>query len=306
MIIPLRVKLTTDRPKPEFTNPLPVMAKLAGGVARLIEFGVMEATPGTGRVSVTVSEVLPTKLQLFDPVWFQTSKDTGPALKPGYNPLLLGNGMLRLVFVPEEARTAAIALPLRMKLTTDSPKLEFTNPLPAMVKLAGGIARLIEFGVMELTPGGGRVSLTVREVLPTKLQLFDPVWLYTSAVIGPALQPEFVGKETVRLVLVPELARAAAMTRPLRVKLTTDRPKPEFTNPLPVMVKLAGGEARLIELGVTEVTNPFAWLNLAVTEVSALIFNMHVPVPLHTPPIQPVNVYPDAGVAVSVTEAPLE
>src|SRR5215813_2481219 len=63
--IPLRVKLATDRPKPKLANPAPVITKLAGGEARSTGLGVMELTPG----ALTVSEVLPTRLQLFvDPV----------------------------------------------------------------------------------------------------------------------------------------------------------------------------------------------------------------------------------------------
>jgi hypothetical protein len=46
--------------------------------------------------------------------------------------------------------------------------------------------------------------------------------------------------------------------------------------------------------------------NVAVTEVSALIVNSHVaPVPLHVPPLQPVNVAPGAAVALSSTLDPL-
>jgi hypothetical protein len=40
-----------------------------------------------------------------------------------------------------------------------------------MVKLTGGEAKSMQLGVMEFTPGGGRVSLTVRVVLPTRLQV---------------------------------------------------------------------------------------------------------------------------------------
>jgi hypothetical protein len=44
---------------------------------------------------------------------------------------------------------------------------------------------------------------------------------------------------------------------------------------------------------------------LAVTEVAALIVTVQVPVPEQPPPLQPVNVEPAEGVAVSVTEVPL-
>ena len=68
-------------------------------------------------------------------------------------------------------------MPLRVKLMTGKPKPEFVKPLPAMVKLAGGVARSTGLGVMELTPGAGRVSLTVSEVVPTSIKLFVPVCL---------------------------------------------------------------------------------------------------------------------------------
>jgi hypothetical protein len=44
---------------------------------------------------------------------------------------------------------------------------------------------------------------------------------------------------------------------------------------------------------------------LAVTDVAALIVTVQVPVPEQPPPVQPVNVAPAEGVAVSVTAVPL-
>jgi phage tail protein X len=44
---------------------------------------------------------------------------------------------------------------------------------------------------------------------------------------------------------------------------------------------------------------------LAVTDVAAFIVTVHVPVPEHPPPVQPVNVAPADGVAVRVTAVPL-
>ena len=114
---------------------------------------------------------------------------------------------------------------------------------------------------------------------------------------------------TVRLVLVPEVARAAARMSPLRVKLTTDNPKPEFTKPPPVIVKLAGGTARSIGLGaieLTALTDVVDMLNVAVTEVSPLTLSIQIPAPVHPPPLQPVNEYPGAAVGVNVTTVPLE
>ena len=55
--MPLRVKLMTGKPKPEFVKPLPAMVKLAGGVARSIGLGVMEE--GTTSVTVVLCVKLP-------------------------------------------------------------------------------------------------------------------------------------------------------------------------------------------------------------------------------------------------------
>ena len=81
---------------------------------------------------------------------------------------------MRVVLVTEVTRTWPRLVPLRTKLTTGKPKPRLAKPLPVIVKLAGGEARSTGLGVMELTPGGGRVSLTVSEVLPTRLQLLCP------------------------------------------------------------------------------------------------------------------------------------
>jgi hypothetical protein len=62
------VKFATGKPKPELVNPLPAIVKLGGGEAKSIVFGVIELTPGAGLVLFTVSETLPTRLQLLDPV----------------------------------------------------------------------------------------------------------------------------------------------------------------------------------------------------------------------------------------------
>jgi hypothetical protein len=44
---------------------------------------------------------------------------------------------------------------------------------------------------------------------------------------------------------------------------------------------------------------------VAVTVVSAFIVTTQLEVPLHTPPLQPVNVEPLAGAAANVTELPM-
>ena len=44
---------------------------------------------------------------------------------------------------------------------------------------------------------------------------------------------------------------------------------------------------------------------VAVVERAAVIATVQVPVPEHPPPLHPLNVNPDAGAAVSVTDVPL-
>jgi hypothetical protein len=53
------------------------------------------------------------------------------------------------------------------------------------------------------------------------------------------------------------------------------------------------------------ITGVFPLLNVAVTAVAAVTVTTQVPVPEHPPPVQPVNVEPSAGNAVSVTAVPL-
>jgi len=45
-------------------------------------------------------------------------------------------------------------------------------------------------------------------------------------------------------------------------------------------------------------------LKFAVTAIAAVTVTVHVPVPVQPPPLQPVNVEPSSGIAVSVTTVP--
>ena len=45
-------------------------------------------------------------------------------------------------------------------------------------------------------------------------------------------------------------------------------------------------------------------VNVAFTEIDPVIETVHVPVPLQPPPLQPLNVEPADGDAVSVTTVP--
>src|SRR2546428_1696249 len=61
-----------------------VVETVGGSDVRSIELGVMPLTPGTGRVSVTVSAALPIRLKVGAlPVCCQTWAWTGPADSPG-------------------------------------------------------------------------------------------------------------------------------------------------------------------------------------------------------------------------------
>ena len=64
-----------------------------------------------------------------------------------------------------------------------------------------------------------------------------------------------VGYGTVNVVLpASPVARAWAISVVPRTKFTIGRPKPRFAKPPPVMVKVAGGLARSIGLGVIPLT----------------------------------------------------
>src|SRR3989449_1259700 len=166
----------------------------------------------------------------------------------------------------------------------------------------------MELGVIPLT----RVSVTVSAALPIRLKVGAlPVCCQTWAWTGPADSPgrfgvidvAGVGKGTVSVVPVRAVARACASSMVPRMKFTIGRPKPRFAKPLPVIVKLAGGVARSIELGVMPLT-PVSAANVALTLVAALSVTVHVPVPEQPPPLQPVKVEPAAGAAGKVTAGP--
>src|SRR5215470_9099729 len=104
-----------------------------------------------------------------------------------------------------------------------------------------------------------------------------------------------VGNGTVRVVLpVSAVALAWAIKVVPRMKFTTGRPKPRSANPVPVMVKLAGGAARSIVLGVMPLTLGML-VKVAVTACAALTVTVQVPVPAQLP-LQPLNVEPAPGV----------
>ena len=284
-----RMKFTTGRPKPRFAKPLPVIVKLAGGVAKSIVFGVIPLTPPTGRVSFTVSVALPIRVKVgVLEVCCHTWACTGPAESPGMFGVIavacVGNGTVRVVLpVSAVALAWAIKVVPRMKFTTGRPKPRSANPVPVMVKLAGGAARSIVLGVMPLTLGMlVKVAVTACAALTVTVQVPVPAQL--------PLQPlnvEPAPGVAVSVTPVP-LANAAEHVTPQTM------PAGELvTVPVPVPAALT-------------VSAKVCGLKVAVTDVAELTVTVQVPLlPEHPPPLHPVNVDPAAGVAVSVTTVPV-
>jgi len=94
---------------------------------------------------------------------------------------------------------------------------------------------------------------------------------------------------------------------------------PEFAVAVNVTLVLASKLAEQVELQLMPagelVTVPlpaplivivrvYASTNVAVTDWAAVIATVQVPVPEHPPPLQPVKLDPEFGVAVNVTLAP--
>src|SRR5437867_3599957 len=136
---------------------------------------------GHGRVSLTVSAMLPTSTQLAAPVWLYTCTCTVPALSPGSGPFRLvtfvGNGTVSVVFpLSPVARACPTIVPPLIKFATGGPKPLLSKPPPAIVNDACALARSIGLGLMPVTHSGhGRVSLTVSVMLPTSAQFAEPV-----------------------------------------------------------------------------------------------------------------------------------
>src|SRR5204862_4100947 len=87
---PRRSSDLTGRPKPLSAKPWPAIVNDAGVLARSIGVGLTPVThSGHGRVSLTVSVMLPTSTQLPGPVWLYTCTCAAPAVSPGSGPLML-------------------------------------------------------------------------------------------------------------------------------------------------------------------------------------------------------------------------
>src|SRR6267142_1949453 len=283
----LRTKFTTGRPKPRFASPPPVTVKFAAGVARSTGFGVMPLTPGTDRVSVTVSVKLTMRLKVLAPVCCHTCACTCPAESPGTfgvsEVACVGYGTVNVV-LPESpvARACAISTLLRTKFTTGKPKPRFANPLPVIVKLAGGVARSIVLGVMPLTPAALlKVAVTACAAFAVMLQVPVPAQLplqpvKAEPIAGAAVKVTTVPEvKEVKQVEGQEMPAGALVTVPL---------------PAPAVVTVSANED---------------CMKVAVTEEAAFSVTVQVLMPVQPPPLQPLKVEPAAGVAVKVTAVPL-
>src|SRR2546428_381992 len=161
------MKFTTGSPKPRFARLLPVIVKLAGGLARSTALGLIALTPGTAGASGAAGTGGPRgRAGRWGRV--QVSVEAGACKEPTVR--LVENGAVSVV-VPASvvARTCASRVELRMKFTTGSPKPRFAREVPVMVKLAGGLVRSTTSGLIALTTGTGRVSVTVSPRVPIRL-----------------------------------------------------------------------------------------------------------------------------------------
>ena len=100
---------------------------------------------------------------------------------------------------------------------------------------------------------------------------------------------------TVRPLGAPDVATATNPVKFVRVRVTVDAP----VAVAPACTVTAAGESAIVKLDAAAVV-----LNVAVTLCAALSVTAHVPVAFVHAPLQPANVLPVAGVAVSVTTVP--
>src|SRR2546428_464746 len=178
---------------------------------------VMPLPPGTGGAAVTVSGAFPHRQEGGRlPVVCGARACAGPADSPGRFGVIdvagVGKGTVSVVLpVRAVARACASSVVPRMKFTIGRPKPRFAKPLPVIVKLAGGVARSIELGVMPLTPGTWGESATVLQARPNSLKrrlLPDccQTWASTGSANSPGrfgvIDVAGVGKGTVSVVPV--------------------------------------------------------------------------------------------------------
>jgi len=166
---------------------------------------------------------------------------------------------------------AKLATQVVPQLTPAGDEVTVPVPVPALVTLNAKVAALLN------------VAVTARAALIVTVQVDVPV----HAPLQPAKLEPLAGP-AVNVTDVP-LAKLALQVAPQLIPVGADE-----TVPVPVPA------------GVTVSANVVAELvNVAVTDRAAVIETAQVDVPVHAP-LQPVNVEPLAGVAVSVTAVPLE
>jgi len=160
-------------------------------------------------------------------------------------------------------------------------ELPLTKPVPVTVNWKPGVPAPIVVGEIELTLEPA-LKVAVTDLAALMVTVHVPVPL--QAPLQPAnVEPEAAA--AVRVTEVPLLKFAVQVLgqlMPLGLLVTV---------PLPVPASVT------VNAKVTK-------LNVAVTDLAALIVTVHVPVPVQAP-LQPANVEPEAAAAVRVTEAPL-
>ena len=117
-------------------------------------------------------------------------------------------------------------------------------------------------------------------------------------------------------IVTSQVVEVSLLAPPHRLK-TAALPADAVSVTVSPLVKLAlhvGGQlipggalvtAPAAEPPTTTVSEKLCSANVAVTAVTAVTVITQVPVPLHPPPLQPVNTEPGASVAISVTAVPL-
>src|SRR5258705_5309375 len=122
------MKFATGGPMQVAERPRPAKVTEVGARARPIGLGLMPVTHnGHGRVSFTVSVMLPTSAQFPAPVWLYTCTCTVPAASPGSGWYILvafvGNSTVNVV-VPVScvARACPPRVPPLNKFATGEPK----------------------------------------------------------------------------------------------------------------------------------------------------------------------------------------
>src|SRR5439155_981985 len=143
------------------------------------------------------------------------------------------------------------------------------TPVPTLLTMSVNLCRV----KVAVTPWAA-VTVTVQVPAPVQAPPLQPVKVEPAAGVAVKLTA---------VPLVKEAAHVAPQAMPAGALVTVPLPVPD-----------------LVTVSVKQLC-----MKVAVTGAAAFIVTVQGPVPVQPPPLQPVNVDPAAGVAVSVTAAPL-